>query len=209
MIDDPALVSRLSDAALVKAGQHDYRVFVNAWNDALTGAVKRRTERVRLRQVTCTVQRLGYRPVRLPGQVAKKVGRYLPVRPGAASLERPRVLVLDADLAVRGRWPKGALKHAKLTLDAVSATAETVTSLPLKITRTKGAFHVSSRFNLEKAFAGRDPQDRHLTLRLRLVLANACWETVLARPDEAAPPYEVAYSAAGELQLHRGGPEPE
>lgn len=204
MIDDPALVRRLSDAALVKAHQHDHRVFLQAWNEALTSTAAQKPDRVRLSKVTCTVQQLGYRPVSLPTVAAKRVGRYLPVRPGSGSLNRSRVLVLDADLAVRGRWPKGALKRAKVTLDAVSATTETVTRLPLKVSREKGVFHLSSRFGLQRAFADRDLDDRHLTLRLRLQLANACWETVLARPDEAGPAYEVAYAPTGELQLHRG-----
>lgn len=208
MIDDPALVARLSEAALVKAGQHDYEVFLQAWRTALTATVEQKPDRVRLGKVTCTVQRLGYRPLSLPRAAAKRVGRYLPVRSGAGSLDRSRVLVLDADLAVRGRWPKGALKRAKVTLDAVSATSEAVTRLPLKVSRAKGVFHLSTRVGLERAFAGRDPDDRHLTLRLRLVLANDCWETAVARPQEVGPAYEVAYSGTGELQLHRGAHEP-
>ncbi len=204
MIDDPALVARLSDAALVKAGQHDYRVFVEAWNKVLTATVEQKPDRVRLSQVTCTVERLGYRPLSLPSQAAKRVGRYLPVRLGAGSLDRSRVIVLDAELAVRGRWPKGALSGAKVTLDAVSATTETVTRLPLKVVRQKDRFRLSSRFGLHRVFTDRGPEDRNLTLRLRLVLGNACWETVLARPEEAAPTYEVSYAPSGELQLHRG-----
>lgn len=204
MIDDPALVARLSDAALVKAGQHDYRVFVQAWNKALTAAAAQKADRVSLTKVTCTVQQLGYRPVNVPSRVAKRLGRYFPVRLGSGSLAGPRVLLFDADLTVRGRWPKGALSRARVTLDAVSATTETVNSLPLKVTRTKGVFHLKGRFGLQRVFADRTPEDRHVTLRLRLVFNNASWETVLARPDEAGPPYELAYSATGELTVHRG-----
>jgi poly(glycerol-phosphate) alpha-glucosyltransferase len=204
MIDDPDSVQRLSTAALAKAGQHDYRVFLRAWAEVLSTAATRRTDRVSLRSVTCTVQRLGYRPVTLPARAARRVGRFLPVRPGAASLDRSRVLVLDAALEVQGRWPKGALKGARVTLDAVSDTTETVTPLPLKVVRTKGTFRLSSRFGLQRVFAGRTAEDRHVTLRLRLVLGNASWETVLRRPETDLPRYEIGYAPTGELQLHQG-----
>lgn len=208
MIDDPDRLRRLSAAALSKAEQHDYRVFLRDWAEVLTAVAAKKSGRVSLHSVTCTVQRLGYRPVKLPARAAKRVGRFLPVRPGAASLDRSRVMVLDAALDVDGRWPKGALKGARVTLDAVSATTETVTSLPLKVVRTKGTFRLSSRFGLQRVFADRTPADRDLTLRLRLVLGNASWETVLTRPEGDLPRYEIGYAPTGELRLHRGGDQP-
>ncbi len=201
MIDDPELVRRMSTAALDKAAQHDYRAFLEQWQLALTKVVANKPKRVELSKVEVEVQQLGYRPTTLPRRLTSRV---LPLQTASAGLAASRELEFAAVLRVRGRWPKGALKYAKLTLTAVSETSETVTSLPLSVELDRREFTVRSRFSLARVFAGREPGDDSVQLRLRLVLRNASWETVVARPAASRPKFEVTFDAGGVLGLHRG-----
>jgi hypothetical protein len=201
MIDSPALVRSLSDGALVKAGSHDEQAFLNNWQHVLSSVEANRAKRVTLAGVDCEVRRLGYRATPLP---ARLVSWLMPLHTGSASFHKPRQIVIDADLRVRGRWPRGALKHAKLTLDAVSTETETVTRLPLRVERDSRQFHLTSRFSMDRLFLGRDPHDHSVVLRLRMVLRNAAWETVLTRPSSTRSDYEIAFDSDGKMLVHGG-----
>ena len=93
MIDDPALVRRMSDAALVKASQHDYRAFMTAWSGILAKVVANKPKRVTLGSVNLEVTRLGYRPTRAAAPGGQS-GAAAPVRrSGAADPQRLGVAV--------------------------------------------------------------------------------------------------------------------
>lgn len=208
MVDDPGLVARMSTAALATAEQHDYRAFLQRWSEILERVVAAKPRRVHLQEVTCTVHRLGHLPTRLPGRLRSRLperlqAALLPVQRGSASLGSSRPLVLDADLAVRGTWPRGALAKAELTLVAVSDATPQVTRLPLEVRPTENGFRISSTFTLDRVFRRRAGEDHAVTLRLRLVLRNAAWETTLTRPAEHAPGYEISYGGDGTLTLAR------
>jgi len=208
MIDDPALVARMSVAAEARAAEHDHRAFLGQWRDVISQAVERRPARVDLAEVRCTVVRIGHRrplPTGLTERLPARARRRLqPLHRASASFSGPRELVVAVDLDVDGRWPPGALDRAAVTLVAVSATSETVTPLPVRVRRTKRRYRVRGVVDLAEAFQGRGAGDDAVTLRLRLVLANASWETTLRRPATARPPLELAFDGAGTAHLLRG-----
>ena len=78
-----------------------------------------------------------------------------------------------------------------------------VCALPLRVRRNKRRFDLFSSFRLDDVFADRPSAERSVTMRLRLVLRNRSWETIVSRPVAAAPPFEIAYDSADRLQLHR------
>lgn len=201
LIDDPERVRRMSVAALEKADRHDYRAFMEQWEHALTTAVALRDKRVELRKVDLEVHELGCRPTTLPARLASR----LLLRTGSASLERSREVCFAATLTVRGHLPRGAMKRAKLTLAAVSTGSGAITALPLTYELEGRTFRVSSRFALDRVFNGFDGGPGSVRLRLRLVIRNASWETLLARPTTQAPRYELAFDDDGTLAIHRGG----
>lgn len=184
LIDDPTLVHRMSTAALEKARTHDYRAFMAAWQQVLDSVEARRAKRVVLRNVTADLTELNYMPRRVPVRI---VGRVFALIGGSASRQRPRLIRLDAVLRVRGDWPRGALKRARLTLTAVSKDSEMVTKLPLMVSLDKRTFTVSSQFRLDGVLAKSATADDSVVFRLRLVLANASWETTIKPPTDARP----------------------
>ena len=200
LIDNPDLVRSLSAAALDKASQHDYRAFLGAWQYALTKAVEQRPDRVELTAVKLTVHRLGYWPGPLPARLSSRLGQ---LRTGSAAFGGSRRLIFEADLRLRGEWPAGALRDAKITLDVISEESDVVCALPLRVRRNKRRFDLFSAFRLDDVFADRPSAERSVTMRLRLVLRNRSWETIVSRPVAAAPPFEIAYDSADRLQLHR------
>ena len=192
MIDDAGLVRSLSSAALESAQHHDYRAFLKGWQDILSTVAANKPHRVRLSRVDCTVTRLGYAP-------APRRSRWIyRIRPRR---RRSRPILLEADLVVRGRSTGDALDEAELTLDAISDTTDRVTNLPLEVRRKGRRFRVSSRFTLDDIFTDRPAEDRSVTLRLRLVLRNASWETAITGPTAHAPDPEFSFDDSGVLHL--------
>ena len=192
MIDDAGLVRSLSSAALESAQHHDYRAFLKGWQDILSTVAANKPHRVRLSSVDCTVTRLGLRP-------APRRSRWIyRIRPRR---RRSRPILLEADLVVRGRSTGDALDEAELTLDAISDTTDRVTKLPLEVRRKGRRFRVSSRFTLDDIFTDRPAEDRSVTLRLRLVLRNASWETAITGPTAHAPDPEFSFDDSGVLHL--------
>ena len=194
MIDDADLVRSLSSAALENVQQHDYRAFLRDWQDVLTAVADNKPRRVRLSRVDCTVARLGFA---LAPRRARWIYRILPRR------KQSRPIVLKVDLVVRSRPSSDALDDAQLTLDAISDTTEVVTSLPMLIRRKGRRFQLSSTFRLQDIFADRSLDDRSVTLRLRIVVRNASWETAITRPTAESPPPELIFDEADVLHLQR------
>ena len=208
MIDDPALVERMSAAARLKAQQHDHRDFLRQWQHVLTTVVAQKAGRARLDEVQLAVQELGAQPAgliqrsarRLPGRLST---RLLQTRSVPAGFARDRTVALSARAELSGRWPKGALKKARFTLDAVSRVSEAVVRLPLTTRRDRQAFWLMALFPLSMCFDGRTTEDRSVTLRLRLVLGNESWEQMVERPVDLRPHFEISFDDRDRLCLRR------
>ena len=194
MIDDADLVRSMSCAALEGAQQHDYRAFLRDWQDILTAVADNKPHRVRLSRVACTVNRFGDAPS------SRRVRWLSRIRPR----RRPsRPMLLKVDVFVRNRLSSGALDDAQWTLDAISDTSEAVTSLPLLVQRKGRRFQLSSTFTLGDIFSGRSVDDRSVTLRLRIVLRNASWETAITRPTTDSSSVGLTFDDADVLHLQR------
>ncbi len=197
MIRDPALVEKMSAAALEKAQLHDYRAFLRDWRVALETAIANKPNRVQLDRVDLDVRRLGrVRAGRLPRRL---------VRPRArpAALRTPPEVELDATLHLHGRGRPETLDSVAVTLDAICDATGAVTNLPLIVQRDGRSFAVRTRFDVESLFAQLDPRDRDVRLRLRLVWNNASWETTLARPSKQRAPIELNYTSNDTLLISR------
>ncbi len=95
MIRDPALVEKMSAAALEKAQQHDYRAFLRDWRTALETAVANKPNRVQLDRVDLHVARLGrVRAGRLPRRLVRP--RAQAGSPAEAARGRARLLPAPA-----------------------------------------------------------------------------------------------------------------
>jgi poly(glycerol-phosphate) alpha-glucosyltransferase len=197
MIRDPALVEKMSAAALEKAQLHDYRAFLRDWRTALEATVANKPNRVQLDRVDLEVRRLGrVRAGRLPRRL---------VRPRArpAALRTPPEVELDATLHLHGNGRPETLDSVAVTLDAVCDATGGVTNIPLIVHRDGRRFDVRCRFDVEQVFEHLDPADRDLRLRLRLVWSNASWETTLARPSKQRAPVELNYTSNDTLLISR------
>ena len=199
LIDDPALVERLSKGAYEKASTLTWDSFAQTWIRAFESSVERKPLRIRGSEPTLRVQSLGWmRKVRPPGR-----GRR--VHASAAGFRGSRVFQIRAVLRLVAPFPKDALDEATLSLDAISPDTGDVVALPLSVERRRRAFHLASEFDLAELFAGLPEDAADLRLRLRVVARNWAWQTELGRPDSRRPNYEVVFDRSGTLELHRGG----
>jgi glycosyltransferase involved in cell wall biosynthesis len=200
MIDDARLVQQLSTGALAKALQHDPKTFMRDWERVLTCAEANRPHRVVLSAVRYQVHTLGYVPTSLPRRLVARLG----LRTGSASLGHTREMRFEATARVAGVWNRGVVKSATWTLDAISSDSETVIPLRLRVHREGRKFSLSSSFDIADVFENRSDDDQWVSLRLRLVLHNECWETIVKRATPGESQFEVTYASDGRLHLHRG-----
>ena len=231
MIDNPAMVAPMSTAALEKARQHDYNAFLQDWKHVLESVVALKPKRVTVGKCRLEMWRLGSVPFVRPRAL-------FPRRPGSASFRSNRRLKLVGALHLRGSWPAGALDDLVVTLDAVSARSGGVVGLPVTVGTSRvtggrppgsqtGRADFAAAFAFDDAFAGLDPHDHTVELRLRAVLRNWSWQTKVRRPSDraprlyeqvlprprwrfprprrTAPPREISYAANGTLTLMREG----
>lgn len=207
LIRNPDLVTRMSEAALVKAGQHDYQAFLNDWRAVLDGVIAAKPRRTTLDSVTLKVTRLGYlRPVRLPAAFARfpLLGRFARLQSSSGAWRAPRKIEFMARLKVDGHSPRSTLDSAVVTLDAVGDGAGSVVAIPLHVRRSEATFQLTATVDLAEVFGGMDDAGRSVRLRLRLVWENSSWEKTLSRPRRMEPNYEVSFSGNGEILLNRG-----
>jgi glycosyltransferase involved in cell wall biosynthesis len=211
MIRNPEVVARMSEAAFVKAAQHDHQAFLHDWRAVLDGVIAAKQRRTTLDSVTLKITRLGYvRAIRLPAALARfPVLRRL-ARPQASSgaWRAPRKLEFLARLEVDGHSPESRLDSAVVTLDAVGDGAGAVVAIPMEIRRTGATFRLAATIDLAEVFRGMDDAERSARLRLRLVWENSSWEKTLSRPRRMEPNYEVSFSGRGEISLNRGKAAP-
>lgn len=198
LIDDPALVERLSKGAYDKATTLTWDSFAKTWIRAFESSVERKPQRVRGVEPDLRVHTLGWvRKVKLPGLGA--------VRASAASFRDSRAFRVRAVLRLVHPFPKDALAEAQLTLDAVCPETGDIVPLPLSVERRRRAFHLTSEFDVADMFADLPQEAGDLRLRLRVVARNWAWQTDLSRPSSQRPNFEVVFDRDGTLELHRGG----
>ena len=197
MIRDPALVEKMSAAALEKAQRHDYRAFLRDWRTVLEGAVANKPDRVVLDRVELHVRRLGrVRAGRLPR-------RFVRPRARPAAFRSPPEVEFDASLQLHGSGRPETLASVAVTLDAVCDATGGVANIPLIVHHDGRHIAVRCRFDVETVFAQLDPKDRDVRLRLRVVWSNASWERTLARPRHQRAPIELNYTRNDTLLISR------
>jgi poly(glycerol-phosphate) alpha-glucosyltransferase len=211
LIRKPELVSKMSEAALDKAAQHDYAAFLADWRVVLEGAIAAKQRRTTLDEVTLKVIRLGYiRPLRLPARFARLqvVGRLARPHSSSGAWRDPRKLEFAARLDVEGHSTGATLDSAVVTLEAVGPVSGLIVALPMKVRRSGASFALSATIDIAEVFRDVTDTARSMKLRLRLVWENSSWETTLARSRRMEPNYEVSFSGTGEISLNRGKSAP-
>jgi poly(glycerol-phosphate) alpha-glucosyltransferase len=211
LIRKPELVSKMSEAALDKAAQHDYAAFLADWRVVLEGAIAAKQRRTTLDSVTLKVTRLGHiRPVRLPARLAglPVVGRLARPHSSSGAWRDPRKLEFAARLNVEGHSATATLDSAVVTLEAVGPVSGLIVVLPMRVQRSGSTFSLSATIDTADVFRQVGDTARSMRLRLRLVWENSSWETKLARPRRMEPNYEMSFSGTGEIALNRGRSAP-
>ena len=198
MIRDPALVEKMSAAALEKAQRHDYRAFLRDWRSVLEGAVANKPDRVVLDRVELHVRQAGPGP---GGEAASPI-RSATGQARAHSVRRLRSSSTRACSCTAVDDPRPSTSVA-VTLDAVCDRTGGVANIPLIVHHDGRRIAVRCRFDVETVFAQLDPKDRDVRLRLRLVWSNASWETTLARPRHQRAPIELNYTRNDTLLISR------
>ena len=216
MIRDPELVSRLSQAAFVKAKAHDHTAFLKQWRRVLNTVVRNKDRRTHLESVNLTVTQLGYdhglaasiQPVvkRLPDRLslvrlAIQVAGNLSA---SASFHAGPTIHFAGKLTVVGTSKTATLDDVLITLDGICDASGSVVSIPVRTRRSGDTFDVSASIDVERCFRTIEARASTLRLRLRLVWHNSSWETYLARPKAWTANYEAAFAATGQLTLLRG-----
>jgi len=207
LIRDPALAARMSEKAFEKAKAHDYNAFLRDWKHVLDTVVAQKQDRTRIDGVELDVIELGQVP--LPAvrtRIDQRIGRrLLGARPASGSSRTAPHVRFLARLDLRGPGKPRTVERVQVTLDAVCEATADVVPVPLEVTRNGRTFVLSSLFDAAAIFESVAGDADSVRLRLRLVWENSSWETHLSRGDVKRPPYEIAFTSTGELQLHRGG----
>lgn len=195
MIDDPALVARLSENAYKKAADHDWRRFLRDWKHAFETAVDQRYLRIRGTTTRLEVHELGWARARVRGE-----GRLPdPLQPGArvhteSAVRNGGDFVFSGTLTVDGQWRKGAMDARTIRIDAISPETGEVVSLPVHdVSPGRGVFHLSARFKLTDVFAGMSAEAHSVRLELRCTARNFHWATDLYRRPEDRPALEMSF----------------
>jgi len=207
MIRDPELVTRMSQAALAKAEEHDHRALIRDWRTVIEQVIERRSRRTVLKTVELDVTRLGYRhPHRLPDDLTKNrllkplAGR----RSASAGFTKAPTVEFAGRLKVTGTSPEASWDDVEITLDAVGDESGAIVPIPLTARRSGKQFRLTASFDPAEIFDAAGFDATAMRLRLRLVWHNSSWQTTLNRPRRLAPNYELAYTGSGELALLRG-----
>ena len=193
LLEDPALVEKMSAAARSKAAQHGYDRFVSEWAGVVQAAADLKRRRVHLDQVELEVTRL------TTGAGTPVAGARVS---GPGELRANRRLRFEGRLTVTGRSRASSLADAVVTLAAVHESSGAVVQVPVKVRRKGDQLRLRATAALGDLYAeGVDPSGR-THLRLRLVWGNAAWETVVRRPRGTSG-IEVSYAGDGALELTR------
>ncbi len=188
LLDDPALVARMSEAALRKAADHGPDRFLRDWARAVEGVVALAPRRVELEDVRLEVSTLT-RPT-------SRVGARLPVHLAGGRLRLAAgdpPFRFEGRLAVRGRGKAADLGDVRVTLTALGDPGGSHRQLPLRVAREGDGFRLELLSTTGRLFEDLDQRPRHVRLRLDLVWQNASWQVLLgdggrwSRPRSAPP----------------------
>jgi poly(glycerol-phosphate) alpha-glucosyltransferase len=194
MLTDPALVEKMSQAALDKARHHGHRRFLDEWTAVLDRVVELKPLRTQIDDIRLEVGRLD--SVRSKGRVRRSSVRPVPTR-----AERDETLRFEGVLHVKGHSRRSSLDDAEVSLAAVHDATGLTVDVPLTVKRVDEGFRVSSTVRLADVLdADRTLDD--VRLRLRLVWQNSAWDTLVERPAGADPGVEVGYAVDGSVRLN-------
>jgi poly(glycerol-phosphate) alpha-glucosyltransferase len=176
LIRNPELVAKMSDAAFVKAAQHDASAFLEDWRTVLEGVAAAKQRRTTLESVTLKVTRL--RPALLSvDQVRGRASRPQPSAPGWG--DRGKVK-FAARLEVIGHSPRATLDSAVVTLEALDVSSTAIRAVPMTVRRSGTTFDLSATIDLAGMFRGTGETAR--SMRLRLAWENSSWQDTLPPP---------------------------
>jgi poly(glycerol-phosphate) alpha-glucosyltransferase len=194
LLEDPALVERMSAAARKKAAQHGYDRFLSDWAHVLSGALDLKDGRTTIEEARLRVEELvvesGPRWRRIRGAV-----------PGVAGLGDR--LVFRGRLTVQGHSKTAMLQDATVTLSAVHQPSSAVVEVPLEVRPGDRGFDLSASVALGDLYPPDGDLAGRARLRLRVVWNNSAWETVLRRTRGARRGVEVSFGDDGTLTLTR------
>ncbi len=184
LLEDPALVQRMSAAAREKAAAHGYDQFLSDWRRVVEATVADKSKRVQITEADLEVHRL-------------TVGRR---KAGRGRFSAAKKVRLDATLRVQAR---GDVSRAEVTLAAVHEGSGRVVELPVSVERKGQDLGLTASVSLSSLYPnGVSKQDR-CRLRVRLTWANAAWQTYATPPRDAPSGPEVDFETDDEWVLPR------
>lgn len=195
LLRDPALVARMSTAALETAHRHGTQRFMADWSDVVNATMELKPRRAHLDHVDVDVHRLTIR--RWPGP-RWWAGRHRPSAVGTSARVNFECTVL-----VDGRSRRSDLAEATIELDAVHSISGSVVTVPLEVQRDGHRFRVSVNAPVDSLYPDGLDSVEECRLRIRLIWQNAVWETVVRRPPTSSSDVEVSYLVDDELRLIR------
>jgi poly(glycerol-phosphate) alpha-glucosyltransferase len=176
LIRNPELVAKMSDAAFVKARQHDASAFLEDWRTVLEGVAAAKQHRTTLESVTLKVTRLS--PALL--SVDQVIGRASRSRPSAPAWGDRGKVKFAAGLEVIGHSARATLDSAVVTLEAIDDGTSAVRAVAMRVRRSGTTFDLSATIDLAGLFRGTGEAAR--SMRLRLAWENSSWQVTLSPP---------------------------
>jgi poly(glycerol-phosphate) alpha-glucosyltransferase len=176
LIRNPELVAKMSDAAFVKAAQHDSSAFLEDWRTVLEGVAAAKESRTTLESVTLTVRRL--RPAVF--SVERVIARRSRSQSSSATWRDRGEVKFAGRLEVIGHSPRATLDSAVVTLEAIDGGSAAIRAVAIKVRRSGRTLDLSATIDLADAFRGRGEAAR--SMRLRLAWENSSWQTTLPPP---------------------------
>jgi poly(glycerol-phosphate) alpha-glucosyltransferase len=176
LIRNPELVAKMSDAAFVKAAQHDASAFLEDWRTVLEGVVAAKERRTTLESVTLTVTHL----VPALFSVDRLIGGRSRSQSSSPTWRHRGKVKFAGHLEVNGRSPRATLDSAVVTLEAVNESSSAIRAVPMTVRRSGTTFDLSATIDLRRMFRGAAEAAR--SMRLRLAWENSSWQVTLPPP---------------------------
>ncbi len=186
LLQDPALVARMSAASREKAAAHGYDRFLSDWATVVHAAVAARPARTRITEASLEVHRLSVGRRDSPGPVT---GR--------------RRLHLDATLHVRGQTRDGSLSDATVALEAHHRGSGLLVDLPLQVQHRDDALRLTCDVPVSTLYPSEAGAQDSVGLRVTLTWRNSSWQTYVQRTATGSTGLEVNFGPDDEWRLVR------